>query len=60
VHFSRFFVYVERAEEKFYRSLGFSLTDLTKKGFWLPGVEAFSQYKKPARFDQLLDVELTG
>lgn len=59
VHFSRFFVYVERAEEEFYRSLGFSFTDLRKKGFWLPRVEAFCQYRKPARFDDMLEVELT-
>jgi YbgC/YbaW family acyl-CoA thioester hydrolase len=59
VHFSRFFVYVERAEEEFYRSLGFSFTDLRKKGFWLPRVEAFCQYRKPARFDDMVEVELT-
>lgn len=59
VHFSRFFVYVERAEEEFYRSLGFSFTDLRKKGFWLPRVEAFCQYREPAKFDELLEVELT-
>ena len=59
VHFSRFFVYVERTEEEFYRSLGFSFTDLRKQGFWLPRVEAFCQYRKPARFDDLLEVELT-
>jgi acyl-CoA thioester hydrolase len=58
VHFSRFFVYVERAEEEFCRSLGFSFTDLRKKGFWLPRVEAFCQYRRPARFDDLLEVEL--
>jgi acyl-CoA thioester hydrolase len=59
VHFSRFFVFVERAEEEFYRSLGFSFNDLRRRGFWLPRVEAFCQYRKPARFDDLLRVELT-
>jgi acyl-CoA thioester hydrolase len=59
VHFSKFFVYVERAEEEFYRYLGFSFTDLRNKGFWLPRVEAFCQYRKPARFDDLLEVKLT-
>ncbi|MGA2768950.1 MAG: thioesterase family protein [Candidatus Bathyarchaeia archaeon] len=59
VHFSKFFVYFERAEEEFYRSLGFNFTDLRNKGFWLPRVEAFCQYRKPARFDDMLEVELT-
>jgi acyl-CoA thioester hydrolase len=59
VHFSRFFVYFERTEEEFYRSLGLSFTDLRNKGLWLPRVEAFCQYKKPARFEDTLEVELT-
>ncbi len=59
VHFSKFFVYFERTEEEFYRSLGFNFTDLRNKGFWLPRVEAFCQYRKPARFDDMLEVELT-
>jgi acyl-CoA thioester hydrolase len=59
VHFSKFFVYVERAEEEFYRYLGFSFADMRNKGFWLPRVEAFCQYRKPARFDDLLEVKLT-
>jgi acyl-CoA thioester hydrolase len=59
VHFSRFFVYFERAEEEFYRSLGFTFKDFRSKGLWLPRVEAFCQYKKPARYDDLLEVELS-
>jgi acyl-CoA thioester hydrolase len=59
VHFSKFFVYFERAEEEFYRYLDFSFTDLRNRGFWLPRVEASCQYKKPARFDDLLEAELT-
>ena len=59
VHFSKYFVFFERTEEEFYRSLGFSFKDLRNKGLWLPRVEAFCQYKKPARFDDTLEVELT-
>lgn len=59
VHFSKFFVYFERTEEEFYRSLGFSFSDLRNKGLWLPRVEAFCQYKKPARFDDTLEIQLT-
>ena len=59
VHYSKYFVFFERAEEEFYRLLGFGFTNLASKGFWFPRVEAFCQYKKPARFDDLLEVELT-
>jgi acyl-CoA thioester hydrolase len=38
--------------------LGFSFTDLRTKGLWFPRVEAFCQYKKPARFNDLLEIEL--
>jgi acyl-CoA thioester hydrolase len=58
VHYSNYFRFFERAEEEFYRSLNFSFTDIAKKGLWFPRVEAFCQYKKPAKFDDLLQVEL--
>jgi len=58
VHYSNYFRLFERAEEEFYRHLGFSFTDLRTKGLWFPRVEAFCQYKKPARFNDLLEIEL--
>jgi len=59
VHYSNYFRFFERAEEEFYRSLNFSFADTAKKGLWFPRVEAFCQYKKPARFNDLVEVELT-
>lgn len=59
VHYSNYFRFFERAEEEFYRQLGFSFTDTAKKGLWFPRVEAFCQYKQPARFNDLLEVEVT-
>ena len=38
--------------------LGFSFKDIAEQGLWFPRVEAFCQYKKPARFNDLLLVEL--
>ena len=60
VHFSNYLRFFEKAEEEFYRHLGFSFTDAKlTRGLWFPRVEVFCQYKKPARFDDLLEVELT-
>jgi len=59
VHFSNYFRFFERAEEEFYRHLGLSFTDAHEKGIWFPRVEAFCQYRRPAKFDDLLEVELT-
>jgi acyl-CoA thioester hydrolase len=58
VHYSNFFRFFERAEEEFYRFLGFGFKDFGVRGLWFPRVEAFCQYKKPARFDDLLEVEV--
>jgi acyl-CoA thioester hydrolase len=59
VHYANFFRFFERAEEELYRRLGFSFTDFRTKGLWFPRVEAFCQYKRPAKFNDLLEVELT-
>jgi acyl-CoA thioester hydrolase len=59
VHYSNYFRFFERTEEEFYRQLGYSFADTAKKELWFPRVEAFCQYKKPARFNDLLEVELT-
>lgn len=59
VHFSNYFRFFEKAEEEFYRHLGFTFNDFMCKGFWLPRVEACCQYRKPAKFNDLLEVELT-
>jgi len=59
VHYSNYFRFLERAEEDFYRHLGFSFIDIAKTGLWLPRVEVFCRYKKPAGFNDLIEVELT-
>jgi acyl-CoA thioester hydrolase len=59
VHFSNYFRFFERAEEEFYSALGFSFTDFRSRGLWFPRVEAFCQYKKPAGFNNELEVEVT-
>lgn len=59
VHFSNYFRFFEKTEEEFYRHLSFSFNDIMKKGFWLPRVETFCRYRKPAKFNDLIEVELT-
>jgi acyl-CoA thioester hydrolase len=59
VHYSNYFRFFERAEEEFYRHLGFDFTNFREMGLWFPRVEAFCQYKKPARYGDLLVVEVT-
>ncbi len=59
VHFSNYFRFFERTEEKLYRNLGFNFNDVMRKhNILFPRVEAFCQFKKPARFNDLLEVEV--
>jgi len=59
VHFSRFFVFMETAEDEFLRALGgsFVFTHEGRSGGW-PKVEASCQYLSPARYGDLLEVHL--
>ncbi len=59
VHYANYFRLFERTEEEFYRHLGFSFDDIRTQGLWFPRVEAHCQYKKPARFNDLLEIKLT-
>ena len=58
VHYSNYFRFFERAEEEFYRHLGFNFTDLHARGLWFPRVEAFCRFRQPARYDDLIEVEI--
>ena len=59
VHYSNYFRFFERAEEEFYRHLGFDFTNFKERGLWFPRVEASCQYKKPARYNDLLVIEVS-
>jgi YbgC/YbaW family acyl-CoA thioester hydrolase len=60
-HFTSFFVYFEVAEQKLFRDV-LKINPRDKFGpdkiVGLPRVESYCQYFSPARFDDLLEVEL--
>jgi acyl-CoA thioester hydrolase len=59
VHFSNFFRFMETAEHGFYRSLGFSvIMDKFDPPLGFPRVHAACDYKKPLRFEDILEVHL--
>jgi YbgC/YbaW family acyl-CoA thioester hydrolase len=60
VHFSNFFMYFEVAEQKLlHEVLKLDLADAARsKALRLPRVEAHCQYSSPARFDDLLEIQL--
>jgi acyl-CoA thioester hydrolase len=59
VHFSNFFRFMETAEHGFYRSLGFSvILKAFDPPLGFPRVHAACDYKKPLRFEDMLEVRL--
>jgi YbgC/YbaW family acyl-CoA thioester hydrolase len=59
VHFANFFRFMETAEHGFYRSLGFSvrMPGPDPQLGW-PRVHAECDYKKPLRFEDLVEIHL--
>jgi YbgC/YbaW family acyl-CoA thioester hydrolase len=59
MHFSNFFRFMETAEHGFYRSLGFSvvMAETDPRLGW-PRVHAECDYKRPLRFEDLVEIQL--
>ena len=59
VHYSNFFRFMETAEHGFYRSLGFSVTlNQLDPPLGFPRVHAACDYKKPLKFEDLVEIHL--
>ncbi|HYE33297.1 MAG TPA: thioesterase family protein [Methylomirabilota bacterium] len=59
VHFTNFFRYMEYAEHDFYRSLGHSvIMPHLNPPLGFPRVHASCDYKKPIRFEDMLEIHL--
>jgi len=59
VHHSAYFVWFEVARTELLRSLGLPYTEIQKRGFGIPLVEAFANYKAPAKYDDEVEVKIT-
>jgi YbgC/YbaW family acyl-CoA thioester hydrolase len=61
VHFSNFFRYMEYAEMEFLRARGLTVAwrDAGGERLSLPRVSASCDYRTPARFEDVLDIEVT-
>ena len=59
VYYANYLRYFEGARGTFLRAHGVSYAELEKRGLGWPVIEAQVKYLKPARYDELLTVELT-
>jgi acyl-CoA thioester hydrolase len=57
VYHGKYFEYFEVGRAALIRSLGLPYSELETRGIFLPVIEAFAQYRKPARYDDLLSIE---
>jgi len=58
VYYANYLRYFESARAAYWRALGKSYKDLEAWGVALPVVEAHCHYKLPARYEDLLEVEV--
>ena len=59
VYYSRYFDILEAARGEFFRSIGFSLKKLNDEGLSLPVIHCVGQFMAPARYDDVLGVEIS-
>jgi len=56
VYYGKFFEYFEQGRSDLLRTIGLPYTRVEEMGLFIPVVEAHASYKKPARYDDLLQV----
>ncbi|MBO8131111.1 MAG: acyl-CoA thioesterase [Candidatus Marinimicrobia bacterium] len=57
MYYSRYFEIFEEARTELLREIGLTYKELEEKGYYLPVVEAYCNYKRSAYYDDLLTVE---
>ncbi len=58
VYYANYLRYFEGARGAYWRALGRNYKDLEAAGVALPVVEAHCNYKRPARYEDLLDIDV--
>jgi len=58
IYYSRYLDLLENARGEFFRELGLTLLQLQAQDFIFPAIECRLRYKAPARYDDVLKIEL--
>jgi acyl-CoA thioester hydrolase len=58
VYYAKYFEYFEQGRSDLLRMIGLPYPEIERREYFLPVVEAFASYKKPARYDDLLNVKV--
>lgn len=60
VYYSHYFVWFEVARAELLRTLGWSYREMEEGGVLLPVIEANCEYRRPARYDDEIDIRTAG
>lgn len=58
VYYANYFRFFELSRNEFFRAVGGSYVELERAGFGLPVIDAQAQYKAPAKYDDLISIEV--
>jgi len=56
VYYANYFIWFEVGRSEFFRAMGMNYKYLEQNEIFLPVIEAYCQYKYPARYDDLLKI----
>ncbi|MEE9225671.1 MAG: thioesterase family protein [Bacteroidota bacterium] len=57
VYYGKYFEYFEQGRTDLLRELGVPYSEIEKMGYHLPVVEAYARYRRPAGYDDLIEVK---
>ena len=56
VYYGKFFEYFEQGRSDLLRNIGLPYSHVEEMGLFLPVIEAHAEYKRPARYDDLIEL----
>jgi acyl-CoA thioester hydrolase len=56
VYYGKFFEYFEQGRSDLLRNIGLPYTRVEEMGLFLPVIEAHAEYKKPIRYDDMIEI----
>jgi acyl-CoA thioester hydrolase len=56
VYYGKFFEYFEQGRSDLLRNIGLPYTRVEEMGLFLPVIEAHAEYKKPVRYDDMIEI----
>lgn len=60
VYYANYLVWFEVARTDLLRTLGWSYREMEEAGFRLPVIEAHCEYRRPARYDEEIEIRTEG